>query len=236
MFAKYKILVLILLCFSARSFAENLPYYDEKPFHFGFSVGTNLAHYDVSPSMETQLDGNSYQVRTTGLIPGFSVGGILDLRVSNNFNLRCSPTFYFVQQTLSYKNVKTPDGAPAEFTHDVTALPIAVPLHLKFSANRVSEYRPYIIAGGGFSFDVGRDKEKPVLLQTMDAFVEWGFGCDLYFPFFKLAPELKFALGYNNLIVPMSSRPDFEINDEKKYTQAIDKLFSRMVTLTFNFE
>ncbi len=233
---KYKIIALLLFCSSVRVFSQNLPYYDDKLIHFGFSLGLNMMHANVTPSMLPQLDGETYMVRCSGLTPGFSVGGIVDLRLARNLNLRCTPTFHFGQYGLSYKKENTSDDSDADWKYDVKPMPISIPLHLKFSANRIGNYRPYIIGGGGVMFDVGRDKEKAILLNPMDYFVEVGFGCDTYFSFFKFAPEIKFSFGFNNMITPMAERPSFVPESDKMYTEAVTKLLSRMVTLTFNFE
>ena len=70
-----------------------------------------------------------------------------------------------------------------------------------------------------------------------DPFVEFGVGCDIYFSFFKLAPELKFALGMNNMLTTLDQRDTGLLKEsDKVYTQALSKLTSRLVTLTFNFE
>jgi hypothetical protein len=62
-------------------------------------------------------------------------------------------------------------------------------------------------------------------------------GCDIYFDFFKLAPELKLALGMNNMLTPLADRDTGNLTDaEKQYTMALNKLTSRLITLTFNFE
>lgn len=234
MFTRLMFIPLFIFCTTIRLCAQNMPYYDSQLLHFGFSLGTNLMHFNVSPSFEPQSDGMIYDVRTSELIPGFTVGGIVDLRLHKNLNLRCTPNLSFGQYSLSYKETGSVDTD--KLFYEVKSLPVSIPFLLKFSADRVGNYRPYIIGGGGMRFDVGRNKDEKILLQSTDYFVEFGFGCDTYFAFFKWAPELKFAIGFNDMLVPMEQRPYFEINDDKKYTQAIDRLLSRMLTLTFHFE
>jgi hypothetical protein len=107
---------------------------------------------------------------------------------------------------------------------------------LKYSAERYGNIRPYLIGGGGVGLDLGRDKEKPVYLKPLDLYLEFGVGCEIYFWFFKLAPELKFSIGGNNLFVPLEERDDNLIGPDKIYSEALSKLTSKMITLTFNFE
>jgi porT protein len=102
---------------------------------------------------------------------------------------------------------------------------------------RVKNYRPYLIAGAGFSFDLGREREKAILLQQMDGFFDFGVGCTIYFQYFRFSPELKFALGLTDILTPLDQRGQDYVSDyNKRFTNAISRLTSRLFTLTFNFE
>jgi hypothetical protein len=84
---------------------------------------------------------------------------------------------------------------------------------------------------------LGRNKENPILLKPLGFYTEFGIGCDLYFSFFKMAPELKFAIGLNDMLTPLDQRDAGFLNDnDKKYTLALSKLTAKMITLSFNFE
>ncbi len=201
--------------------AQNSYHGDEKPIHFGFSLGFNTMDFGIGPS-------NVAEVST--LVPGFSVGIVSDLLISRYLNLRFTPTLHFAEREISYANSSL---APIR----VSSIPMSVPLYIKLSAERYGNLRPYIIGGGGVYFDLGRNSEKPILLRTFDPFVEVGVGCDIYFSFFKLAPELKFALGFNNMLTPLDERDTGFISEsDKEYTRVLNKLTSRLITLTFNFE
>jgi hypothetical protein len=96
-----------------------------------------------------------------------------------------------------------------------------------------------VTLGGGVSFDLGRNKDKVILQKTMDYFFEVGIGCDVYFPWFKLAPELRYRLGFNNMLTPTD---DCEKEDWKLpagdyfYTNALSRLTNQQISLVFNFE
>lgn len=201
--------------------AQNSYHGDDKTIHFGFSLGLNTADFGIART-------DSADVST--LTPGFSVGIVSDLLVSRYLNLRFTPTLHFVERQISYVNEKlNPIGVPS--------ILMSVPLYVKLSAERYGNYRPYLIGGGGVYVDLGRNSEKPILLRAFDPFVEVGVGCDIYFSFFKLAPELKFALGFNDMLTPLDERDTgFLSEGDKAYTSKISKLTSRLITLTFNFE
>lgn len=230
---KFYCVLILLLGLTGLLQAQNRPYIDDRPFNFGFLLGTNLMDFAAPPSL-LELDGTIYQTRVSSLVPGFSVGVIGNMRLNRYLSLRCTPTLHFGQRTISYKPETATDNTSVQTT-DVISLPITLPFYIKFSAEREVNYRPYLIAGGGVYFDLGRDKERSVLLKPFDYFVEVGLGCDFYFSFFKLAPELKFAVGFNNLLTPVDARPELAVQDEF-YTRALSRLNSRMLTLVFNFE
>jgi hypothetical protein len=205
--------------FSAKAQSGNLPYADGKFLHFGFSLGMNTMNFGVTSN-------DSVQVST--LTPGFSVGIISDMRLFRYLNFRVTPTLHFGERQLNYRF----DGKP----QNITSVLFCVPAYFKYSAERKDNYRPYLIWGGGVYYDLGRDKNSPVLLKPLDFYTEFGVGCDIYFSFFKLAPELKFAIGFNDMLTPYAERTTGNDPDNLKYTSPISKLTSRMLTLSFNFE
>jgi hypothetical protein len=82
---------------------------------------------------------------------------------------------------------------------------------------------------------VSRDHEKPVLLNLMDYFVEVGFGVDLYFSWFKFCPEITYRIGFANQLCPTNARMELA-PQEFFYTDAISRMASHSICLTFNFE
>lgn len=222
----------------------NRPYVDDKLFHFGFQLGVNFSSYGVTDSEQpivNPLTGNTtiYHARVSGLFPGFHVGFITDLRLCRFLNLRFCPGLQFANRTLTYK---TEDGSPVGTQDkkynaklDVLSMPIYLPLYLKWSAEREGNYRPYVIAGGGVSFNVFPDHDKPVMMNKMDYFAEVGFGCDLYFRWFKWCPEITYRIGFADQLCPADQRMELAPS-EAFYTNALSRLTSHTICLTFNFE
>ena len=243
------LLILITLCaLSAQAQkAQNRPYVDDKLFHFGFQLGVNFATFHVAessiPVEFTDARTGQHMVdtvhsRVSTLLPGFHVGFVSDLRLCKFLNLRFCPGLLFTSRTLSYQSAKgnpVKGGVGTSSSVDVLAIPIYLPFYLKWSAEREGNYRPYVIAGGGVSFNVSRDHEKPVLLNTTDYFCEVGFGVDLYFNWFKFCPEITYRIGFANQLCPISERNEVPV-DNLFYTDAISRLTSHCVCLTFNFE
>lgn len=216
---------------------------DDKLFHFGFQLGVNFSSFGVTDSeleLEDPVTGikEIYHSRVSSVLPGFHVGFITDLRLCKYLNLRFCPGMQFTSRTLTYK---TESGNPVKGSMnkgasvDVLAMPVYLPLYLKFSAMREGNFRPYVIAGGGASFNVSRDREKPVLLNLVDYFAEVGFGVDFYFRWFKFCPEITYRIGFANQLYPADQRMELAPQDAF-YTNSISRLTNHSICLTFNFE
>lgn len=210
----------------------NLPYADDRPIHFGFFLGLNTMDFGIDLSRIPQDDGNVYLAEVSSLMPGFTAGIISDLRLNRYFNLRFSPSINFSERKLTYRIEG--DNSSNITKQNLLSIPLMLPLHIKYSAERIHNFRPYVLAGGGVYLEFGRDKERDILLKPFDYYVEFGTGCDIYFPFFKFAPELKFAIGFNNMLTPIPQRDPGGY--DSKYSNALSKLTTKMLTLSFNFE
>ena len=236
------VLCAMLVC-STGVKAQNNPYVDDRRVHFGFQLGLNFMSFSVKDSavpIVNPLTGETevYHARVSSILPGFNVGFITDVRLSRHLSLRCTPGMQFSSRTLTYK---TESGKPVEGSlgnkekTDVLSIPVYIPLYLKWAAEREGNYRPYVIGGGGVAFNVSRDREKPILLNTMDYFCEVGLGCDFYFSWFKFCPEITYRIGFANQLSPTKGRMELPPQDFF-YTESIDRLLSRQLVLTFNFE
>ena len=66
-------------------------------------------------------------------------------------------------------------------------------------------------------------------------FFEIGLGCDLYLPFFKLIPELKFCYSLSNAL-DKNHASELKDANMRMYTNAVTAGHSKMIVLTFYFE
>ena len=239
------IVILSMLAFSARAQqAQNRPYADDKLFHFGFQLGVNFASFGVTDSEMELTDPvtgltDIYHARVSSVLPGFHVGFITDLRLCQYLNLRFCPGMQFSSRTLTYKSEsgRKVQGTPGKTgpNVDVLAMPVNLPLYLKWSAMREGNYRPYVIGGGGVSVNVSRDRDKPVLLNMMDYFCEVGFGVDFYFRWFKFCPEITYRIGFANQLCPAEGRMEL-LPQDAFYSNSLSRLTNHCICLTFNFE
>lgn len=208
---------------------KNQPYADLKWFHLGFHVGLHAQDLLLT-NTGVATDGEIWFAEIPSYSPGFNVGVIGDMYLNPYFNLRFVPTVYFGDKKFLFREQATGE----EYKTSVRSTILSFPLEVKFSALRLNNYRPYLIGGVYGAMDLGRKKGMPILLKGADFGLEFGIGCDIYLPFFKLCPELKFSFGLVDLL--QKDRSDLADKELIKYPNALSKATSRMVSLTFNFE
>lgn len=209
---------------------KNQPYADMKLYHLGFHIGLHSQDLILTNSGMTTADGQTWFAEIPSYNPGFSVGVIGDIYLNPYFNLRVTPTLHFGDKSFVFRSKE--DGE--EFKTNVRSNYVTFPVEIKYSAFRVNNYRPYIIGGVYGALDLGRKKGNPLLMKGTDFGVTFGIGCDIYLPFFKLCPELKFSFGL--LDVLEKNRTDIQDPNQMIYTDALSKATTRMIVLTFNFE
>ncbi|MEG1574916.1 MAG: porin family protein [Bacteroidales bacterium] len=223
--------LLVVISLSAqRRKVERTPYIDQKRVHFGFSLGMNLQDLNLTPSGTMNEKGEIWYSEVPSFSPGFNVGLLCDFYLCPYLNLRIAPTFFFGNKTVTFREEFSGD----QFNQDVKSNYINVPFELKYSAKRINNYRPYIMVGVAPSFDVSKKKGELLRFKTYDTYFEIGLGCDIYFPFFKLIPELKFCFGLQDIL--QRKRDDLRDPLDYKYTESIERARSNMVVLSFYFE
>ena len=191
---------------------QNKPYIDYRRLHYGFFVGTHIQDMEFVNNGFVTDNGEVWYADIANYNPGLSVGVLADLRLGEYFSLRALPTMHFGQNTILFREQNSGELSRQQ----VKTTYIALPFHVKYSAERFNNYRPYM------------------LLKKFDFMVEVGMGCDFYLPFFKLIPEVKFA--FSLLDVLEKERKDLLDANYMKFTQSVDRVTSKMIILSLYFE
>ncbi|HQB28271.1 MAG TPA: porin family protein [Paludibacter sp.] len=235
MMSKKNLCTLVLLfTLKVLSAQGNLTDLDYKIFRLGFSLGTNYMHLDIEHT-EFEQDGKIYYARVSDVLPGFTVGLITDLRLHRHFNFRVTPSLLLGERHLYFKAYDfNTDSFEDDQKVNLFSLPIDIPVNLRYSAERYGNFKPFIQVGVGTYFDLGRDEQTDVTLKLIDYYYSVGFGCDLYFRYFKLSPEMKFNFGRLNMLSPKHITDDTVTT--LKYTNAISKILSRVIVFSLNIE
>ncbi len=224
---------------------QNKPYIDLRPLHFGIQIGLNMQDVElrnVGPQPLLLPDQEEPVTRTVVTDadtwnPGFSVGVVADMRLSQHLSLRLVPTMHFGSKHLVFRDLDDLNdaGLPRESTQDMKNTYISLPIDLKFSAERFNNYRPYMLAGVSPMLNLSGKDQDFIHLKRYDTMVEVGLGCDYYLPFFKFIPELKFCFSLSDVF---EKKHADELTDATKqaFARSIDAAYSKMVVLTLYFE
>ena len=210
----------------------NRPYADLRRWHMGFSVGLFTPSLALTHGGFVTDLGETWFMEQPSYSPGFCVNGLFDLRLNEYFSLRFTPGMYFGNRTVKMHDTSTGNVDQ----QDIKSTYIVTPVDLRYNAVRLHNVRPYMLAGVMPVFDVAKRRNRDLLhLKTTDLMLSIGFGCDLYLPYFKFAPEIKFCFGLTDQL--QRNRPDLDDDPDRfKFTQSLTKVRQQMVVLTFYFE
>lgn len=225
------LICVILLAFSIPVFPQtakpkNMLMADFNKFHFGYSVGINTTGFVSIPK-----DGYDLDLTPN---PGININLITDYRLSKFLSIRFLPGIQFAQRDLKVTNKLTAETK----TWKIESVFVDLPIVLKYRAQRVNNYAPYLLAGISPRLDLTRAeligwKPATPMLKSFDIYPELGVGVDFYLSMAKVAVELKFAVG----IIDVFLGPDITLNpDFNLYVSGVEKIYSRMVILAFHVE
>ncbi len=244
LFSIITLLITALAAAAQGDAVQNRPYTDLRPFHFGVVVGTHFQDIEfnnIGPQMIMNADGTQTEKVITcdqdRWETGFNVGVLGELRLNTHFALRVAPTMYFGNRHLTFYNLtdRLENGEPIIEAQDMKSVYIGVPVNLIFAAPRLDNVRPYIMAGADPMVNLSGGDDDYVKLKRYDFCLEVGLGCDIYLPFFKLRPELKFCY---SLINSLDTKHPDRLRDEnmKMYAKSVNEAHSKMIVLSFYFE
>ena len=197
----------------------------------GFLLGLHMQDMELENNGYIDPEtGEQWYAEIDNYSPGFTVGVLGALRLNNHLSLRVSPTIHFGQKHGVYHE----QNSGIDSTQVFKSTYISVPVDLKFAAPRYNNFRPYLIAGINPMVDLTARKHDALRLKPFDLYLEIGMGCDIYLPYFKLIPEIKFCFGLLDIL--QKDRSDLIDGSLLKYTKSVNSGHSNMIVLTFNFE
>lgn len=207
----------------------NLPRYDEQLLHYGVLLGFNYGTYKAKPSVYFYNNNDTFKrLEPVGTV-GFTVGGIFNLGLHDQLDLRSIIQYCFYQRGVEYTML----DEFHKFTTNVQTIEASIvelPILLKYKSIRRDNFRMYVIGGVKPSLSLSNKNkdQKPDQLRynSFDFAIDYGFGCDIYFPYFKLAPEIRFSSG----LMDMTAR------DSNQFALSLQSLKSQGVVFILNFE
>jgi len=253
--AKIIVLSLLMLCVVSKSNAQgyfgltNNSGSDDKFTSYGFFLGMHTASYQLRYSPEFLNSAvpanNAIHSIYPKFTPGFSLGFIGIMRFHDQVNLIFTPKigFYEYKVDVNYFDgvtataPSTPDNTSLvslgyrteELVNEATM--VELPVVLKYRSMRFNNTRMFFVAGGSYLFNTKAREEinlDPIVTASRDFTVEAGMGFEIYFKYFKFAPEIRFSHGINNLYLADKNSPEIQ--------NAIESLRRKGVTILLNFQ
>ena len=261
---KYAVLILSLFVGAGHSYGQrrsvdNLTFFDNRPLHFGFYLGLNTMDYrltnykDVTqnpvlandPVLKEKALGyysgkKSFGAEIYSILPGFTVGGVVNFRLDRDFDLRFTPGMSLGSRSFRYFIPINPEvysrsnGIDEKTYLSTPSAYVDLPFGIRYKGFRHYNLRPYVYMGGAYRYDLEnkRISESVVHLKKGGAYAEMGLGLDSYLEYFRFTIEFRFSYGLTNLI-----RHDTNLEKPVPYYGYIFKeLNSNIFTMIFYFE
>lgn len=232
---KQTVILFCCIIFSANSFAqkeqwrtetENLPYY------FGATIGYNVGYLAAQKSEKFLMD-DSILVAEPAPSGGIALGLHATARMSRHWHARFNPQIVLggaraFNYTLGKKQLT--ENTEQGFTLPTTLM--TFPLSLKFSSDRINNFRTYLLFGVKADIDLSanssaRNQSNFIKLKKYSYGVEAGIGFNFFLRFFTLSPELKISYGLNDI---------HDRNPDLKYSSVFSTIKPRMIMFSLHFE
>lgn len=211
------------------------PFY-EMPNSFGVTYDEGLGG---------QLVTNRINAISSKPAQGFGLGFVINRNISDNFDLRATPSLIFSDRVVSYEyepleSVDIGNGETRNFQTQidkkVQATMFEFPIGIKVKSNRLNNFRAYWLGGAKYSIDIASKKKTfdegeaaiNKLLKNQRNYLsyETGIGFDLYFEYFKMSPEIKLSYSTGDILQ----------HDDTAFANPIDKLKLRQLTFSLIFQ
>ena len=233
---KYFSLIIIKFIISNIAIAQlhpqpkNLPKYDFKKIHFGFTLGINSLDFKIKNNPKIIYQDSLYVLHSNNQ-KGFNLGIVSNFRLGKYTDFRFVPALVFGERHLIYSFADSINNIEIE-KKKVESTLLDFPLYIKYKSQRYNNFRSYVLFGIKYSLDIASQKdiinedEVIIKLNPNDFVGEIGFGMDFYLEFFKFSPQIKISRG----VVDLLDR------DQTVYTKSIKNLYTNVWILSFTFE
>ena len=234
------ILCIILLacfvhCFNAKLLAQstppNIPDYDNQTIMFGWYVGGNSLYTNISDKKQLPYNDSIMSFRAnTGY--GFQIGLLGDLRLLSFLHVRFLPNVLFADRSFTFGVRK--DNTFRETNQSFEVIYIDLPLEIKIATKRWHNFRPYLLGGIRYDYDMGSILRKKIaenefLFKIKDSEISYTVGCgfDFYMSWFKFTLELKSSFGLIDVL---------DKNYRTVYSDCIEKMKTQMFCINLIFQ
>jgi len=200
--------------------------FDKKPWSWGYYFGINRYdfNFDYNEQRPDIFVEQSY---------GFNVGLLGNKRINDYLDLRLEPGLVYNGRNLIFTDIPGEDN---DRLRELNSTYIHIPLLLKFSTKRLNNFKPFIVGGFSYSYNLSSNQKNPddnsagqFRMTNNTFYYEVGFGIDLYLPYFKFSPSIRGVFALSDELVR-------DENPNSLYTSNIEVMQSRGIFLNFTFQ
>lgn len=209
----------------------NNPNFDQQQWSWGYFLGFNS--YDLDFNYKEVLDAPWHKDFIAESTIGFNVGLVGNMRINDNLDLRLEPGVAF--NRINFQFMEEEQAAFSSF-REINSTYVHIPLLLKFSANRINNFKPFIVGGLSTSLNLSSNEKNPddnndgqFRMTTNSYYYEVGFGFDFYLYYFKFSPSIRGVFAINDELI--RDKDPFS-----EFTSNVDKMRSRAIFINFTFQ
>ena len=207
----------------------NMSEHDDKPYYFGITFGINYSVYQIQYT-QAFANTDTFKRIQPHWQPGFNLGLIGNLKLSNFIDLRFVPSLAFAEKNIEYEY-----NIPGDSTLNKTieSIYLHLPVQLKFKSDRIKNFRFYGLTGAKFDYDLAANArshrtDEFLKVSPVDFGYEVGFGFEFFNPSFICSPEIKLSQGLTNQL--------FSGDKHLPLNNAIQNLYTRMIVFSVHLE
>ncbi len=174
-----------------------------RPLHFGMFFGATFSGFRVG--LQDDFIQNTNPAQYGGIVSvvpkngaGLIIGAYSNLRISDFWDFRfCVNGFAGYERSLEYTFANG-----EKISKTVEASMFELPILFKYRSQLRGTRGLYLIGGikPSFLLTSRKNDAKNITVKTQDFSIEYGFGFEIFYPYFKFAPELRFSHGFNNML------------------------------------
>ena len=214
---------------------------DQTDLSFGFTFTYVNSYFKIAkkpdwrkPFFDPGVNHNvtdSLNSITSPKTSGFAVGFITRYRIDEHVEARITPALVFADRSLYYAYA-TPSQ---DVMKQVQSTTFDLPLEIKLKSDRIGDFRAYVLGGAKYSVAIAGQKNADINADPSSKMVknaggfgsyEAGIGCDIYFEFFKLSPEIKISNSIGNVLTA----------ENQPFSSPISKLSLHTIMFSLLFE
>ncbi|MDJ1500951.1 porin family protein [Xanthocytophaga agilis] len=205
-------------------YSLHLPDYDDKPVHYGFFIAGNVSTLTRRYSSGFVNGNDTIAAINPKWSPSYGLGFIVAYGLDPQFDICLVPAFSYYERRVEYTSTA---GNVKELILESGFVELS--MLARYKSIRRGNIRMYMVGGIKPAIEVGSNVKSrgsnTLRTQNFDLNIEYGFGADLFYEFFKFTPEIRFSHGITNLLV----------KDKNIYSRGLSRLGGHSVTLYLYF-